>query len=68
MGAKRMPTMKNNGRTLLGVRIGLRECDQYAAEGGMVGIESLTARLSIAVDGTQYLENRVSLGWGFQGQ
>lgn len=23
MGAKRMPTMKNNGKTLLGVKIGL---------------------------------------------
>lgn len=67
MGAKRMPTMKNNGRTLFGVRIGLRERGQYAAGAGMVGIEYLTARPSIAVDETQYLENRVSLGWGFQG-
>jgi hypothetical protein len=34
----------------------------------MAGIENLTARLSVAVDGTQYLGYGVSLGWGIPGR
>lgn len=52
MGAKMMPMMKNKGRTVLGVRMGLSLSALYP-----VSAESLlhTATPSSAVAGTRYL-------------
>lgn len=50
MGANRTPTMKNKGKTLLGVRIGLdRQASVHpGGQGGYSGSDGLTARPSIA--------------------
>jgi hypothetical protein len=53
MGANMIPMAKNNGRTVLGVRIGLRYCQMGLREGFQ---RPLTAMPSVAVDGKQYLQ------------
>jgi len=62
MGANIIPTMKNRGRTVFGVRIGLRRNSNQLHSVGCIGgnWKQRTARPSIAVAETQYLYNEVS--------
>jgi hypothetical protein len=56
IGAKMMPTAKNSGRTVFGVRIGLKDVNACAVS-QWSHPDQRTAMLSIFVDGRQCLQS-----------